>query len=61
MNNKNLIYIVSLILITASIFLIIEYPNSGRLNLIAGVTIMIGLIMNIGGFLLTKKVPQEIK
>lgn len=52
---KNLIYISSLILIGISIFLLIEYPNSGRMSLIAGVMTFIGFALNIAGYALIKK------
>ncbi len=44
---KNLTYVASLILIGVSIFLLIEYPNSGRMSLIAGALTTIGFISNI--------------
>jgi len=53
---KNLIYISSLILIGISIFLLAEYPNSGRMGLIAGAMTFVGLALNIAGFVLNKKI-----
>jgi uncharacterized membrane protein (UPF0136 family) len=53
---KNLIYISSLILIGISIFLVLEYPNSGRMSLIAGVITFLGFALNIAGYLLNKKI-----
>lgn len=53
---KNLIYILSLILIGISIFLLIEYPNSGRMSLIAGIIIFLGFPLNIAGYALNKKI-----
>lgn len=55
MNAKNLIYILSLIIIAVSIFLIIEYSNSNRISLVAGITTMIGFCLNIAGFLMPNK------
>ena len=52
---KNGIYISSLILIGISIFLLVEYPNSGRMSLIAGVMTFAGFAMNIAGYGLNKK------
>lgn len=52
---KNLIYISSLIIIGISIFLLIEYPNSGRMSLIAGAMTFIGFALNIEGYELNKK------
>lgn len=52
---KNLIYVSSLILIGILIFLLVEYPNSGRMSLIAGVIIFLGFALNIAGYLLNKK------
>lgn len=52
---KNLIYSISLILMLFSIYLIIEYPNSGQTNLIAGGLIFIGFTLNIIGYSLKLK------
>ena len=54
-NMKNFIYVSSLILIGAAIFALIEYPNSGRMGLIAGALTFIGFALNIAGFALHKK------
>ena len=51
---KNTLYIISLILLTIAIFLIIEFPKSNRLNLIAGVITMFGFSLNVVAFF-TKK------
>ena len=53
---KNIIYISSLILIGISIFLLVEYPNSGRMSLIAGVLTFVGFALNIEGYALNKKI-----
>ena len=47
---KNIIYITSLLIILVSVFLMIQYPESGRMNLIAGGLFPIGFILNILGF-----------
>ena len=49
---KNFIYISSLILIGISIFLLVEYPNSGRMSLIAGAMTFVGFALNIAGYVL---------
>lgn len=51
MSKKNLLYILSLFLIAFSFFLILNYPESGRMNMIAGATICIGFCLNIAAFL----------
>jgi hypothetical protein len=56
---KNGIYILSLILIGISIFLLIEYPNSGRISLIAGAMIFIGFALNIAGYALNTKLKTN--
>lgn len=48
---KNIIYLLSLIVLATAIFLIIEYPESGRIQVIAGAILIIGFILNIFGFL----------
>lgn len=53
---KNIIYISSLILIGISIFLLVEYPNSGRMSLIAGALTFVGFALNIAGYALNKKI-----
>lgn len=53
---KNIIYISSLILIGISIFLLVEYPNSGRMSLIAGAMTSLGFALNIAGYALNKKI-----
>jgi hypothetical protein len=55
MKTNNLIYIISLVILLLSIFLVIEYQNSGRIQLIAGVLIVSGLAMNITGFAMKKR------
>lgn len=55
MNRKTIVYILSLIVISASIFLLIEYPESNRMSLISGVLIVLGFSLNIGGFLMPKE------
>jgi len=52
---KNTIYILSLVFLAISIFLILNYPNSGRMNVIAGGLTFFGFLFNIAGFLLSNK------
>jgi hypothetical protein len=47
---KNIIYIASLLIIIVSVFLMIQYPESGRMNLIAGGLFPIGIVLNFVGF-----------
>ncbi len=54
MKTNNLIYILSLIILAVTIFLVVVYPNSGRMNLIAGVLTIIGFALNIIGFVMKK-------
>jgi uncharacterized membrane protein (UPF0136 family) len=49
---KNLMYISSLLLITISIFLLIEYPNSNRTSLISGFFLSIGFMLNLASYLI---------
>jgi uncharacterized membrane protein len=44
---KNIIYITSLLIILVSVFLMIQYPESGRMNLIAGGLFPIGILLNV--------------
>ena len=53
---KNSVYITSLVFIAISIVLIIEYPNSGRMQLIAGGLVFLGFALNIAGFSLKNKI-----
>jgi hypothetical protein len=52
---KNSIYITSLIILLVSVFLMIQYPDSGRMNLIAGGLFPIGFILNVLGFRMQHK------
>ncbi len=56
---KNIIYITSLLIILVSVFLMIQYPYSGRMNLIAGGLFPIGFILNILGFRLQGQQPKN--
>ena len=46
MNRNKQTYIASLLLIGVSIYLILEYPNSGKYSMIAGAVMLIGIILN---------------
>lgn len=52
---KNALYIISLLLLLISIFLIVQYPDSGRMYVIAGACAPIGFVINILSFSLKKK------
>ena len=54
MKTNNLLYILSIIILIASIFLVVEYQDSGRTQFIAGILTMIGFAMNIVGFVIKK-------
>lgn len=47
---KNIIYITSLLIILVSVFLMVQYPESGRMNLIAGGLFPIGIVLNFVAF-----------
>ena len=49
------IYILSLAVLAISILLILNYPDSNRMNLIAGGLSCIGLVLNIISFVMQKK------
>ena len=53
---KNILYIISLILISISIVFILQFPDSGRMNLIAGVLTVIGFSTNASAFFMSKKI-----
>ena len=55
MKNYNLVYLFSLIALTGSIYLILEYRDSQRIQAIAGILTFIGFAMNIIGFLIKKR------
>ncbi len=54
MKTNNLLYILSIIILIASIFLVVEYQDSGRTQFIAGILTMLGLGMNIVAFAIKK-------
>ncbi len=56
---KNILYILSLILISISIILILEFPDSGRMNLIAGFLIVVGFSTNASAFFMSKKIQTN--
>jgi hypothetical protein len=55
MKTNNLLYILSLIILLGSIFLAVEYQDSGRIQFIAGILTMLGLGMNIVAFAIKKQ------
>lgn len=54
MKTNNLLYVISLIIIAASIILVVKYPDSGRANLIAGALTVVGFALNIAVFTMKK-------
>ncbi|SEA54891.1 hypothetical protein SAMN05443667_105203 [Flavobacterium gillisiae] len=56
---KNIIYFISLIVLGTAIFLIIEYPESGRIQGIAGAVLIIGLTLNIIGYLFKSRANKN--
>ena len=54
MKTKYLLYIASIIFLAGSMYLLVVYPNSGRMNMIAGTLAFIGFPLNIGGFAMKK-------
>ena len=54
MKTKYLLYIASIIFLAGSMYLLVVYPNSGKMNMIAGTLAFIGFPLNIGGFAMKK-------
>ena len=54
---QKLIYPLSLLSLAASMFLIVNYPDSGRMNMIAGALFTIGFALNVVGYFVMKR-PQ---
>jgi hypothetical protein len=54
MKLHSLLYIISIISLVAAILLLVLYPDSGRMSLIAGLITSIGFTLNIAGFLMKK-------
>ena len=54
MKINNLLYILSLVILLGSIYLAVEYQDSGRIQFIAGILTMVGLGMNIVGYAMKK-------
>jgi hypothetical protein len=52
---KNILHIISLVIIATSIVLIIEYPNYQRIQLIAGGLAFLGFVLNISGYTVRDK------
>ena len=55
MKTNNFLYIISLIALAIAVLLIIEYPASGRTQLIAGGLTAMGFLLNIVGYTLKKR------
>lgn len=54
MKTNILIYVLSLIILIVSIVLVVEFPDSGRIQLAAGGITLLGFALNIVGYV-TKK------
>lgn len=52
---QKLIYPLSLVAFAIVFFLIVNYPDSGRMQLIAGMLTVIGFTLNMVGYLLAKR------
>jgi len=52
MKVKVILYIISLIFIVTSMLLVVEYPNSGRMQVFAGAFAASGVLLNIVAFVL---------
>lgn len=55
MKTNHLIYLLSLIMLIGSIFIVLEYKDSQRMQMSAGFMIIIGIAMNITGFAMKKR------
>ena len=56
---QKIIYPLSLLMFGVVMFLVVNYPESGRMNLIAGALFTLGITLNIVGYLIMKK--QQVK
>lgn len=56
---KNIFYIGGLFLVILSIVLLLMFPNSGRMSLISGMILPIGLTLNVLGFVLKPKILKN--
>jgi hypothetical protein len=54
---RNLIYVLSLVFLAIGIFLLLEYPDSGRMNLLSGSFTGLGIVLNVGAFFILKNRP----
>jgi hypothetical protein len=55
MKTNHLIYLLSLIMLIGSIFIVLEYKDSQRMQMLAGFIIIISIAMNITGFAMKKR------
>lgn len=56
---KILLYLLSTLIIGTSIFMILNYESSGRMYLIAGTLISLGLVLNCAAFFWAFAVPDK--
>lgn len=52
---QKLIYPISLLIIGIALFLLVNYPDSGRMTMIAGGLFTLGFSLNIVGYVVMKK------
>ena len=55
---KNIFFILGLVLILTSILLLLEFTDSQRMSLIAGMILPFGLTFNVLGFVLKPKMQK---
>jgi len=61
MKTNSVLYLTSLVILAGAIYLVVEYPNSGRYSSLAGGLTMIGFALNIAGYALKKQKVVVIK
>ena len=57
---QKIIYPLSLLMFGIVMFLVVNYPESGRMNLIAGALFTLGITLNIVGYLIMKKSQVKV-
>lgn len=56
---QKLIYSLSLLTLGIALFLIVNYPDSGRMNMIGGGLTTLGFILNIVGYFTQKRTQNK--
>ena len=54
-------YFLGLLILAISIFLLVEYPQSGRINMIAGALTAVGFGFNLSGYLMLQHKLKKAK